>query len=208
MNKLYLVTSESDCRHHSLASVIQMAAEGGVGMVQLREKNASTREFIQKGLLLKTLLKPFNIPLIINDRVDVALAVEAEGVHLGQSDMPVESARRLLPPNSIVGLSVESLEEVKEAENLPVDYLGVSPVFGTQTKTDTKIEWGLDGLQHIRQISKHRLVAIGGISITNAEEVLKAGADDLALVSAICGVPDPKLATAEFIKIIKEYAIS
>ncbi|MDP2267561.1 MAG: thiamine phosphate synthase, partial [Deltaproteobacteria bacterium] len=140
---------------------------------------------------IKLLLKPFSVPLIINDRVDVALAAETEGVHLGQDDMPCGLARKLLGKGVVIGLSVECWEDVVRAQEQNVDYLGVSPVFPTPTKTDTKGCWGLSGLAKIKVYSRHPLVAIGGINETNAAATIRAGADCLAVVSAICAAPDP-----------------
>ena len=133
------------------------------------------------------------MPLIVNDRVDVALAAGADGVHVGQSDMDGRDVRRLLGPDAIVGLSVETMEQAAEAAALDVDYLGVSPIFSTPTKTDTVSEWGLSGLAALRRASKHVLVAIGGIHASNAAQVVEAGADGIAVVSAICAAPDPEV---------------
>ena len=137
------------------------------------------------------MLAPRNIPLVINDRIDIALACGAQGVHLGQSDMPVADARRLLPLHMFIGWSVETLDDVARSARLPVDYLGVSPVFATPTKTDTLHPWGLEGLHRIRSATQLPLVAIGGIHFGNARDVLLAGADGLAVVSAVCAAPDP-----------------
>ena len=200
---LYLVTDRSLCLGRPLADVVCSAVEGGVTMVQLREKECSTHEMVSLAQSLKTLLAPYNVPLIINDRIDVALAVDAEGVHLGQSDMPVEIARRLIGSKRILGLSVENLDHVRDAEKLPVDYLGVSPIFATPTKTDTAPAWGLEGLRQVRAITKRSLVAIGGINLANAKDVLDAGADGLAVVSAICSAQDPCAASKAFQKITK-----
>ena len=180
----------------SLADVVAAAVQGGVSCVQLREKNLSTREFLAQAFVLKKLLAPHGLPLVINDRIDIALACDAEGVHLGQSDLPVDKARRLLPPGIFIGLSVESLEEVLHSATLPLDYLGVSPIFATPTKTDTKHAWGLDGLAAVRAATRLPLVAIGGIHAGNAREVLRAGADSLAVVSVLCAAEDPRGAAA------------
>jgi len=188
---IYLVTDRHLSGVRTVRDVVSEAVKGGVKVVQLREKDFSTREFIEEARQIKEILAPLGIPLIINDRVDVALAVGADGVHLGQSDMPWEMARRILGKEAIIGLSVETWEEVVKAENAAVDYLGVSPVFATPTKTDTKGAWGIDGLRRIRAISRHRLVAIGGLNETNAAQVIEAGADAIAVVSAICAAPDP-----------------
>ena len=152
---------------------------------------------------IKRLLAPYGVPLIINDRVDVALAVGADGVHVGQDDMPYPLARRLLGPKAIIGLSVETVEQVLEAEQYDVDYLGVSSIFETPTKTDTKGSWGLEGLARVRKLSRHRLVAIGGLNASNAESVVRAGADSIAVVSAICAAPDPYEAAATLSRIIE-----
>ena len=179
-----------------MADVVAAAVRGGVSCVQLREKNLSTRKFLAKALMLKKLLAPHGVPLVINDRIDIALACDAEGVHLGQSDLPVDKARRLLPPGIFIGLSVETLDEVLHSATLPLDYLGVSPIFSTPTKTDTKNAWGLDGLAAVRAATQLPLVAIGGIHVGNAREVLRAGADSLAIVSVICAADDPRGAAA------------
>ena len=179
-----------------MADVVAAAVQGGVSCVQLREKNLSTSKFLAKALMLKKLLAPHGVPLVINDRIDIALACDAEGVHLGQSDLPVDKARRLLPPGIFIGLSVETLDEVLHSATLPLDYLGVSPIFSTPTKTDTKNAWGLDGLAAVRAATQLPLVAIGGIHVGNAREVLRAGADSLAIVSVICAADDPRGAAA------------
>ena len=199
---LYLVTDRELCGGRDLPDIIRQAAQGGATMVQLREKDVSTRFFIEEAREVKRLLAPFRIPLIINDRIDVALAVEADGVHVGQDDMPYETARRLMGPKAIIGLSVEVWEDVERAEALDVDYLGVSPVFETPTKTDTKGMWGLEGLAGIRARSRHPLVGIGGLNAANARDVVLAGADSIAVVSAVCAAPDPGAAAQNLRDII------
>jgi len=144
--KLYLVTDRRLCSGRKLEDIVLEAVEGGVTMVQLREKEASTREFIDIALNLKSLLAPYGVPLIINDRVDVAIASGADGVHLGQSDMPCSTARALLGPDKIIGLSIEDLSQIEEANSLDIDYIGISPVFSTPTKTDTAPPLGLAGI--------------------------------------------------------------
>lgn len=192
--RLYLVTDPQALRGRTLTDVVLQAVQGGVTCVQLREKTASTRDFVALACVLTEVLKPLGVPLVINDRLDVALACGAQGVHLGQSDMPVALARQLLPPEVFIGWSVETPDDVQRAAHLPVDYLGVSPVFATPTKTDTATPWGLEGLCQVRAMTPLPLVAIGGIHLGNAAEVLTAGADGLAVVSAICSADDPCLA--------------
>ena len=194
--RLYLVTDQSLTRGRTLADVVAAAVQSGVTCVQLREKHLDTRAFLAQALALKALLAPHGVPLIINDRIDIALACGAEGVHLGQSDMPVQAARQLLPPQVFIGWSVESMDDVRDSATLPLDYLGVSPVFATPTKTDTKTAWGLDGLAQVRAATALPLVAIGGIHAGNAQAVLRAGADSLAVVSALCAAADPQAAAA------------
>jgi len=200
--RLYLVTDQPSLRGRSLLDVVQAAVKGGVTCVQLREKNASSRDFYALAIALMDLLRPLNVPLIINDRIDIALACGAQGVHLGQSDLPVAAARKLLPAEVFIGWSVETELEVTQSASLPVDYLGVSPVFATPTKTDTATPWGLSGLQQVRTQSPLPLVAIGGIHLHNAAEVLRAGADSLAVVSAICSADDPLAASQQLRDVI------
>jgi thiamine-phosphate pyrophosphorylase len=203
MKGLYFVTDRGLCGEKPLAEVILQAVRGGAACIQLREKSVSTRFFVEEAGRIKELLTPFRVPLIINDRLDVALAVGADGVHVGQGDMPYGTARRLMGPKAIIGLSVETWEDVERAESLDCDYLGVSPVFATPTKTDTKDPWGLEGLAKIRAFSRHPLVGIGGLNAGNAEAAVMAGADGVAVVSAICAAPDPFAASRELADIIR-----
>lgn len=203
MLELYLVTDRALSLGRPLADVIIAAVRGGVTIVQLREKGATTRAFVEEAQHVRRLLAPWGVPLIINDRVDVALAVGADGVHVGQEDLPYPIARQLLGPEAIIGLSVENEAQVREAENFDVNYLGVSPIFLTQTKTDTKGSWGEEGLRNVRRLSRHRLVAIGGLNAGNAGKIVAAGADGIAVVSAICSAPDPQQAAQDLKQIIE-----
>jgi thiamine-phosphate pyrophosphorylase len=203
MSALYLVTDQDLSLGRPLEEVVLQAVKGGVSMVQLREKQTPTRFFVEEALRIKELLAPYRVPLIINDRVDVALAVAADGVHVGQEDMPYPLARKLMGQQAIIGLSVETIDQVREAEDYDVDYLGVSPIYETPTKTDTKGSWGLEGLAQVRAMSRHRLVAIGGLKADNAEAVVRAGADSVAVVSAICSAPDPRQAAEELNRAIE-----
>lgn len=196
--RLYLVTDADLCLHHTVAEVVRLSVAGGATCVQLREKGLDTRAFVERARALKALLSalPVPVPLIINDRLDVALACAADGVHVGQSDMPVEVVRAWLP-QAIVGLSVESVGDARAAAGLEVDYLGVSPVFATPTKTDTAPALGLSGLATIRALTATPLVGIGGLHPHNAAEVIRAGADGLAVVSALCAAIDPAAAARD-----------
>jgi thiamine-phosphate pyrophosphorylase len=202
MRGLYLVTDRSLCGQRPLENLIRQAVRGGAAYVQLREKDISTRRFVEEAQRIKQLLEPYKIPLIINDRVDVALASGADGVHIGQEDIPYARARSLLGAKAIIGLSVETWKDVEESQKLDMDYIGVSPVFATPTKTDTKGAWGLAGLAKIKAFSRHPIVAIGGINESNAAAVVKAGAECLAVVSAICAANDPETAARKLNEII------
>jgi len=199
---VYLVTDRDLCCNRSLLDVVLQAVQSGTAYVQLREKDLSTHDFVEEAIAVKKLLLPFHVPLIINDRIDVALACGADGVHIGQNDMPYETARRLMGDRAMIGLSVETWADVEASQNLDVDYIGVSPVFPTPTKTDTKEAWGLEGLQKIKSFSRHPLVAIGGINAFNARTVVQAGADCLAVVSAVCSADDPAAAVINLNDII------
>ena len=204
MKGLCLVTDRDLCGARPLEAVVLEAVRGGVTSVQLREKHLATRAFVATAAHLKALLAPFGIPLLINDRVDVALAVDANGVHVGQDDMPCETVRRLMGPTALIGLSVECWEDVVRAQDQPVDYLGVSPIFATPTKTDTRGAWGLEGMARIRAFSRHPLVAIGGLNEANIPAVVRAGAEGIAVVSALCAAPDPRQAAEALIHRIEE----
>lgn len=203
MRGLYLVTDRKMCGDRLLEDIVRRALEGGAVCVQLREKDVSTRFFVEEAQKIKILTVQFRVPLIINDRLDVALAVGADGVHIGQEDMPYGTARKLMGPKAVIGLSVETWDDVVKAQDLDVDYLGVSPVFETPTKTDTKGSWGLEGLVRIKSYSRHSLVAIGGLNASNAEDAIIAGADCIAVVSAVCAAPDPLRASRELNDIIR-----
>ncbi len=188
---LYLVTDRSLSKGRSTAEIVAAAVAGGVSCIQLREKSCGTREFLNEALALQPLLKSRNIPLIINDRLDIALAIEADGVHLGQSDMPIGMARKIAGTSLIIGISAESVEDALRAEQQGADYIGISPVFSTPTKTDTAPPLGLEGVRQIRALVDIPLVGIGGIQLDNAESVIAAGADGIAVVSAIVSAADP-----------------
>jgi thiamine-phosphate pyrophosphorylase len=194
MRGLYLVTDRGLCGQRSLEDVVLQAVKGGATCVQLREKDISTRLFVSEAQSIVKLLEPYKVPLIINDRIDVALACGTAGVHIGQDDMSYALARKLMGPQAIIGLSVETWADVEESQRLDVSYIGVSPVFATPTKTDTKGAWGLAGLTKIKEFSRHPVVAIGGLNESNVRETILAGADCVAVVSAICAASDPEAA--------------
>ncbi|MBR9873680.1 MAG: thiamine phosphate synthase [Vibrionaceae bacterium] len=191
--RLYLVTDDQQDLA-TLKHVVRRAVEGGVTMVQVREKHGDVRAFIERAQAVKAILTDTNIPLIINDRVDVALAVDADGVHLGQSDMPANIARELIGPNKILGLSIEDEQQLAEVDTLPIDYIGLSAIYATSTKTNTLKHWGIDGLKMALNTTSLPIVAIGGINESTIPALSATGVHGLALVSAICHADDPKLA--------------
>lgn len=201
---LYLVTDRGLAGGRSTLEIISAAVNGGVSVVQLREKDCSTRDFIEQVLTIKEFLKTRGVPLIINDRVDVAQAVNADGVHLGQTDMPLEMAKGILGESMIIGISAESLQDAIEAEKGGADYLGVSPIYATPTKTDTAPPLGLEGLREIRKTVKLPLVGIGGLNKDNSADVIRYGADGVAVVSAIVAAEDPEAAARELKHVIEK----
>ena len=190
---LHLVTDSALCGERGVLAVVEAAVRGGARVVQLREKTLPTRAFVERARALKALLQPLGVPLIINDRLDVALACGADGVHVGQEDLSPRDMRRWLP-DGLIGLSIERIEQLDAAERLPVDYYGASPVFATATKADAAPALGLEGLRALRARTTRPLVAIGGIGEHNAAAVMAAGADALAVVSALCAAPEPEQA--------------
>ena len=200
--RLYLVTDSRLAAGRPLEAIVEAAVRGGVTAVQLREKGAPTSVLIEKAKRLGAILSPFGVPLIVNDDVEAARAAGAAGVHLGRADCPIEEARRVLGAGAIIGLSVETRKQAAAADALDVDYYGVSPIFPTPTKTDTGPSWGIEGLRALKKLTRRPLVAIGGINAANAAAVMRAGADGLAVVSAIMAAPDPGAAAGELCRII------
>ena len=201
---LYLVTDRDLSLGRSLTEVVEKAVKGGITMVQLREKNASTRQFVHEALQIRPILKKYGIPLIINDRVDVAMAIDADGVHLGQNDMQWQMARTLLGPEKIIGLSIENVDQLTDANEADIDYIGISPVFTTPTKKELFKGLGLSETGKIATLSKHPSVAIGGINKSNAAGVLSTGTNGISVVSAICSAEDPEAAAKELSDIIQQ----
>ena len=201
---LYLVTDRGLARGRSTLEIVKAAVKGGTTCVQLREKECSTREFIEQAASIKDFLRSRSVPLIINDRVDVALAIDADGVHLGQTDMPLATAKKILADAMIIGISAESLEDAIEAEKGGADYLGVSPIYVTPTKTDTAPPLGLEGLRAIRQAVNLPLVGIGGLNQANSASVIQNGADGVAVVSAIVAAANPTAAAGDIRRVIDE----
>lgn len=195
---LYLVTDQKACLGRDFFWVVEEAIKGGVDLIQIREKHLSEKQFIYKAEKLKDLCQKYDVPLIINDHPKVAKAIRASGLHIGQSDEKMEVIKSMLGIDFPVGLSLEREIELKLPASAHAWYFGVSPIFSTPTKIDTYTEWGLEGLRNLRKLTDKPLVAIGNIKIQNAQEVIEAGADCLAIVSGICSASKPGRAAEEF----------
>tara|TARA_R110002167_G_scaffold366379_1_gene595601 strand:- start:30 stop:677 length:648 start_codon:yes stop_codon:yes gene_type:complete len=195
--KLYLVISQADCKGQNFLNVAEQAILGGVDAIQLREKNDVMDVFLRKASQLKEITDKYQIPLIINDNLEVAKKIDATGIHVGTKDVAPAEIRDQWRKTKYVGYSIEYLEQFENEQVAISDYLGISPVFKTPTKTDTVTEWGLDGIRTMRRLTDKPLVAIGNIHLSNVKSVMNAGADCIAVVSAICSAPDPRNAAYE-----------
>jgi thiamine-phosphate pyrophosphorylase len=204
---LYLVIGADDTRGRPIANVVLEAVRGGVTAVQLREKHAATRAFVEQARALVVALRPLGVPLIINDRVDVAIASGADGVHVGQDDMCAADARRLIGPDRILGLSVTTLAEANAIDPSIVDYAGVGPVFATPTKLDAAQPLGLPGASDVCRALTLPIVAIGGINHRNAGDARAAGAHGVAVVSAVCSADDPMDAARRLVVAMRTRAV-
>lgn len=195
---LYVCTDRDIMTTDTLEEAVELAIKGGATIIQLREKDCTSREFYELALSIKDITDAYEVPLIINDRLDIALAVHADGVHLGQSDIPVQVARNVMGPNCIVGATANTLEKAKEGWQSGADYLGVGDVFGSATKNDTKpVE--LKELKKICDTVKIPVVAIGGISKKNIHLLKDTGVAGVAVISAVLGQTDITAAAEELI---------
>lgn len=195
---LYLVTDASLCRGYGLEQTVEEAVKGGVTIVQLRDKHASDEQMIAQAKRLKALLAGTGVPLIINDRLQVALESQADGLHVGQSDAAVQEARRVLGEQAIIGLSINTLAQLQAAPMELLDYVGIGPVFATVSKQNHAQPIGFDGLASLVKACPLPSVAIGGLKAKHAMSVQQADANGLAVISAICGQPDPYQAARAF----------
>jgi thiamine-phosphate pyrophosphorylase len=195
--QLYFVISEAACKGRDFLKVAEQAIAGGVEIIQLREKDIDTLDFMEKTLRLKEITDRYDVPLIINDNVEVANAVQAFGVHVGNSDTSPTEIRSRWGNQLQIGYSIEYLSQLDSQETAIADHLGISPVFSTATKTDTVTEWGLEGIQLIRSLTNKPLIAIGNMNKSNLGAVIQAGADCIAVVSAICAAENPEKAAYE-----------
>lgn len=202
---LYLVLDSDLCQTHSMVETTRLAVAGGVTMVQLRDKAATTAGLVSTGQALMAVLRGTGVPLIVNDDLEAALAIDADGLHVGQDDLPVREARQRLGKGKILGLSVETETAARSVDASVVDYVGVSPVFATPTKPDHKPPVGIAGLIRIAAASPVPAVAIGGLKAEHVAPILETGADGLAVVSAICGQPDPEAAARRLADAIRRW---
>ena len=202
---IYLVTDDGCLQGRALIDCVREALEGGVTLVQYRAKTASSAEMYAEALQLKALCDSFKVPLIINDRLDIAMAVGAAGVHLGQDDLPCAAARRILGEEYLIGVSAHNPAEARAALQSGADYLGCGAVFGTATKADVK-KLGTDGLAAICKAKGLPVVGIGGVTADNYREVRAAGADGAAIVSGILAQPDIRATVKAIAKVSQEFA--
>lgn len=194
---LYLVTPDFTDYSEQWVDLIRKAVFGGVRLVQIRAKNASSQAILKGSRAIHPFLKEHNVPMIINDRVDIAYTLGAEGVHLGQSDLKVSEARAMLGEKAIIGLSLENEEQVSGIEG--ADYVAISPLFYTQTKKDIATPWGIEGIKLLRKKTAKPIVVIGGIQLPHIPSILNAGADGIAVISAIANQDNPREAAQRFV---------
>lgn len=193
--KLHVLLDCADSRGRDLCTVARAVLDGGATVIQLRDKTACTARLLEAGRVLRELTRAYQALLIINDRVDIALALDADGAHVGQDDLPARLARRLLGPERILGLSAGNLAEASASIAAGADYLGVGPVFGTRSKADAGPSIGTHLLSHLAARHALPLVAIGGVTAENAAIAMRAGATGIAVISAVVNAADPLLAT-------------
>ena len=200
--RLCLVADMAAAGKRDLVAIVQEAAAAGATIIQLRGKNCKTREFLALAVRIASFLKPKGIPLIVNDRADIALACEADGLHLGQQDIPLVFARKILGQNRLIGISVNTIEEAQTAEKEGADYVGVGPVYFTSSKDKLPTILGLEGLRSVRDKVHIPILAIGGLTAENARAVISAGADGIAVISAIMGEDDISEATKSLLSVL------
>jgi len=205
--RLYAIVDPEQSRGRPLAELAAQVAAGGATLVQLRDKLSETRQLVEEARAIKAALAGTGVPLLINDRVDLALAARADGVHVGQDDMSAQDARRLLGPDAIIGLSIKTVEQARTAPLELIDYVGIGGVYGTTSKNAVKAPIGPDGLRRIVQVFRERAAnfptcGIAGINATNAAAVIAAGADGVSVISALSHAADPAAAARELRAIV------
>jgi thiamine-phosphate pyrophosphorylase len=204
---LYFIADHALPGRRNISMIIEQAIAGGATVIQLRGKQMDTRSYIAWAVAVKCTTSEFKIPLIVNDRVDVAMAANADGVHLGQEDMPVATARKLLGKGKIIGISTHTAQEARSAEKAGADYVGAGTVFATSSKKNIRGLLGGDGLKRIRKAVTIPVVAIGGITAQNISEVMRSGVAGVAVISAILHSADPKQTCEIFQSIIRKHKL-
>jgi thiamine-phosphate pyrophosphorylase len=207
--RLYAIVDPEHAGGHALPALAKLVAAGGATLVQLRDKRSDTRAMVDSARAVKAALKPFGVPLLINDRVDVALAAGADGVHVGQTDMAAEDARRLLGPQAVIGLSIKSVALAQAAPIDLIDYVGIGGVYATTSKDNPSPPIGVDGLRRIVEVFRRRdpkfpSCAIAGITTANAGATIAAGADGVSVISALSLAPDPAVAAKTMRAVVDE----
>ena len=192
---LHVITNTTLQSRFTHTELAELAIQGGADTVQFRQKQGTTRELVTTAQAMQAVCERHKVPLIVNDRADIALAVGATGAHFGQDDMPVSIGRRILPAKAIIGASARTEEKILEAITEGADYIGFGPIYGTSSKPDAEMAKGLERLRRMCDIAACPVIAIGGIGIETAGDVIQAGAHGIAVISAVCAHPEPHIAT-------------
>jgi len=200
---LYLVISEDSCKNLHWLKLAEEAIIGGVDIIQLREKDISKRDYLEKAVALKKITDQYQVPLIVNDAADIAYEIGCWGVHVGLSDMQPQEIASRYGDKLKIGWSLEMKKQLNNLHMLSTQHLGISPIFNTPTKTNTITTWGIDGIKELSEITKKPLIAIGGMNSSNAKLAFEAGANSIAVVSAICSSKDPRRASEELKELLK-----
>lgn len=207
LSGLYVILDPSACPDHSLSDVLKASAEAGATLFQYRNKGASMKAAYEEALSLRKIAHDLGVLFIVNDRCDLALAVEADGVHLGQGDLPFHYARKLMGPEKLIGISTHTPEQVQIATTGQPDYLGFGPIFKPGSKVDHDPVVGIEGLREVRRLTTLPIFAIGGIGLDHVDFVVRAGANGVAVISAILRAPDIRRAVSDFVARISATAL-
>ena len=208
IGRLHVITDTTIQSQFTHAELAKMAIESGADTIQFRQKAGGTRELVESAQAVQAACAEHWIPLIVNDRADIALAVGAAGAHFGQDDLPVAVGRRILSPEMIIGASARTEEKILEAISAGADYIGFGPIYQTSSKPDAELPKGLEALQRMAEIAQCPIIAIGGITVETAYEVIRAGAHGIAVISAVCGAADPVAATRDLCDEIQRAKVS
>ncbi len=200
---LHVITDTTLQSRFTHAQLAELAIAGGADTVQFRQKTGTTRELVHTAQEMQTLCAQHGVPLIVNDRADIAMAVGAKGVHFGQDDMPVTIGRRILPAETLIGASARTEAKILAAISEGADYIGFGPIYDTSSKPDAETAKGLARLRRMCEIADCPVIAIGGITVDTAAAVIRAGAHGIAVISAVCAHPEPQVATAALLSEIQ-----